>query len=239
MVMFLQNHDQIANSGRGLRIHQLASPGIARALAALLLLSPGTPLLFQGEEFAASTPFLFFADHKPELAKMVRQGRAEFLSQWRRLATGQLKFDDPCSQDTFKKCKLDLSERDKNQQWVAFYKDLIEFRKKQNVFSRQDRNFDGAVLSTNCFVLRFGSGNPTEDRLVLVNLGRDLNFSPSPEPLLAPPECCEWKILWSSEHPKYGGEGTPPLDSDLNWMIPGRSTVVLSASPMEKGSKAS
>ena len=239
MVMFLQNHDQIANSGRGLRLHQLASPGVARALTALLLLSPGTPMLFQGEEFAASTPFLFFADHQPELAKMVRQGRAEFLSQWRSLATGQLKVDDPCSQGTFSKCKLDLSERDKNRQWLVLFKDLIELRKKQNVFSRQDRSFDGAVLATDCFLLRFFSSNPTDDRLVLVNLGRDLNFSPSPEPLMAPPECCEWKTLWSSEDPKYGGEGTPPLESDLNCMIPGSSTVVLSASPVEKGSKAS
>ena len=196
-------------------------------------------MLFQGEEFAASTPFLFFADHQPELAKMVRQGRAEFLSQWRSLATGQLKVDDPCSQGTFSKCKLDLSERDKNRQWLVLFKDLIELRKKQNVFSRQDRSFDGAVLATDCFLLRFFSSNPTDDRLVLVNLGRDLNFSPSPEPLLAPPECCEWKILWSSEDPKYGGEGTPPLDSDLNCMIPGPSTIVLSASPVEKGSKAS
>ena len=239
MVMFLQNHDQIANSVRGFRVHQLASPGVTRALSALLLLSPGTPLLFQGQEFAASASFLFFADHKPELAKMVREGRAEFLSQWRSLATGQLKFDDPCSQDTFKKCKLDPSERDKHQEWIILHKDLIELRNTQSVFSRQDRNFDGAVLSTNCFVLRFFSENPTDDRLVLVNLGCDLNFSPSPEPLLAPPECCAWNILWSSDHPKYGGAGTPPLDTDLNWIIPGRSAVVLSASPVEKGANVS
>ena len=51
-------------------------------MTALMLLMPATPMLFQGQEFSASTPFLYFADHKPDLAKLVRQGRCEFLSQF-------------------------------------------------------------------------------------------------------------------------------------------------------------
>ncbi|MGH7959813.1 MAG: malto-oligosyltrehalose trehalohydrolase, partial [Opitutaceae bacterium] len=66
-VQFLQNHDQVANSLRGVRLHQVTSPGRNRALTALLLLSPQIPLLFQGQEFGASAPFLYFADHNPEL----------------------------------------------------------------------------------------------------------------------------------------------------------------------------
>ena len=58
-------------------------------------------MLFQGQEFAASSPFVFFADHNGDLAEKVRAGRAEFLHQWRCLATGQLTFDDPCSRETF------------------------------------------------------------------------------------------------------------------------------------------
>ena len=61
-INFLQNHDQLANSARGLRIHELTSPGRYRAMTALLLLAPQTPLLFQGQEFAASSPFLYFND---------------------------------------------------------------------------------------------------------------------------------------------------------------------------------
>jgi maltooligosyltrehalose trehalohydrolase len=61
-ISFIQNHDQVANSARGLRGHQLTSPGRWRAMTALLLLSPGTPMLFQGQEFSASSPFLYFAD---------------------------------------------------------------------------------------------------------------------------------------------------------------------------------
>src|SRR5204863_9864015 len=81
-VTFLQNHDQVANSARGLRGHQLTSPGRWRAMTALLLLSPGTPMLFQGQEFSASSPFLYFADFEEELAAAVRTGRREFLTQF-------------------------------------------------------------------------------------------------------------------------------------------------------------
>ena len=70
-VNFIQNHDQVANSARGLRAHQLTSPGRYRAMTALLLLAPGTPMLFMGQEFAADAPFLYFADHQPDLAKLV------------------------------------------------------------------------------------------------------------------------------------------------------------------------
>ncbi len=68
-ITFLQNHDQVANSAFGRRVHELSSPARYRALTALLLLGPGTPLLFQGQEFASSAPFLYFADHPGELGR--------------------------------------------------------------------------------------------------------------------------------------------------------------------------
>ena len=71
---------------------------------------------------------------------------------------------------------------------------------------------DGAVLSSEAFLLRF-FGEQRDDRLLLVNLGANLHLDPAPEPLLAPPDGSEWTTLWSSENPKYGGIGTPPLDS--------------------------
>jgi maltooligosyltrehalose trehalohydrolase len=227
MVVFLQNHDQIANSARGLRLHQLTSAGVCRALTALILLAPSTPMLFQGQEFAASSPFLFFADHHQELAEMVRRGRTEFLSQWRSLALGEVRYDDPCSRATFEKCKLNWCERDTHEEWLALHQDLIHLRKTDPVICRQDRNHDGAVLGRDAFVVRFFSEDRLQDRLLIVNLGSDLYFNPSPEPLLAPTENSIWTILWSSDSPKYGGNGTPSLDSDLNWIVPGRSAVVL------------
>ena len=81
-ITFLQNHDQIANSGRGERCHKLASPGRYRAVTALWLLSPGTPMLFQGQEFASNNPFFYFADYEGELKGFVKKGRAESLMQF-------------------------------------------------------------------------------------------------------------------------------------------------------------
>ena len=86
---------------------------------------------------------------------------------------------------------------------------------------------DGAVLSSEAFMLRFFGDRPEEDRLLLVNLGRDLKFAPSPEPLLAPPENREWRMLWSSEDPQYGGSGTAPFDSESDWFLPGHAALVL------------
>jgi maltooligosyltrehalose trehalohydrolase len=75
-------------------------------------------------------------------------------------------------------------------------------------------------------VLRFFSEHD-QDRLLLVNLGVDLNLSPAPEPLLAPNEASGWRMMWSSEDPRYGGCGTPPLETDANWRILGNAAVVL------------
>ena len=115
-VNFTQNHDQVANSGRGLRCQHLSSPGRYRAMTALLLLMPGTPMLFQGQEFAADAPFHYFADHNPELAKAVRNGRTEFMTQFRSLDRPDLVAWLPAPDDpaTFERCKLDFAEREKN-----------------------------------------------------------------------------------------------------------------------------
>ena len=82
------------------------------------------------------------------------------------------------------------------------------------------------MLAAEAFVLRF-FGTHHDDRLLVVNLGRDLHLNPAPEPLLAPPADRGWGILWSSEDPRYGGSGTPPLEDEHNWYLPGRATVVL------------
>ena len=238
MINYVQNHDQIANSGRGLRLHELTSFGRYKALTAVCLLGPGTPMLFQGEEFAASAPFLFFADHTPELAELVRKGRAEFLNQWRSLGTGEIKYDDPCSRGTFEKCKIDFSERERHAEVYALYRDLLKLRKTEPLFLRQDRHFDGAVLGPEAFVARFFSHDFRDDLLLVVNLGAQLFLSPSPVPLLAPPENSEWQVLWSTEDPKYGGNGTPTLDSELNWIVPAHAAVVLKPAKKPEGQAA-
>lgn len=228
LVSYLQNHDQVANSLLGLRAHQLGAPGRLRALTALLLLSPATPMLFQGQEFGASAPFLFFADHQPELSRLVAEGRKQFLSQFRAIgsAESQACLAPPHSLETFVRSKLDLSERIKHTEWYTLHRDLLRLRREDPVFSRpRPGGVDGAVLGSEAFVLRFFSSDNL-DRLVFVNLGKELPFEPAPEPLLATAEGCEWQLIWSSELPRYGGAGTPPLQAELGWRLPGLATVV-------------
>jgi maltooligosyltrehalose trehalohydrolase len=230
MVTFIQDHDQIANSGRGQRVHELVAPGMLKAITALTLLAPGTPMLFQGQEFASSSRFLFFADHKRELANKICQGRQEFLSQWRSLSMPEMVrcFHDPRARETFELCKLDFSEVEKHARIYALHRDLLRLRREDPVISRQGGDgIDGAVLSPACFTLRYFSQNLESDRLLLVNLGRDLELSPAPEPLLAPPVDMRWSTLWSSDDPRYGGCGTPPLETEEGWKIPGLSAIVL------------
>ena len=231
-VTFLENHDQVSNALRGFRLHQLASPGQLRALTALLLLGPGTPMLFQGQEFGASAPFVYFADHNPELAKLVAKGRKEFLRQFKSIACPEADpyVHDPGAEKTFGQCKLDWREREKNGAIYQFHADLLRLRREDPVFSTPRRGgLDGAVLGPEAFVLRFfGKG---EDRLLLINLGLDLRLEPWPEPLLAPPEGCRWQTLWTSESPCYGGCGTAPLSDEGNWLLPGRCALVLGSEP--------
>ena len=239
-VNFLENHDQVANSATGRRMWQLASPGRYRAATALLLLAPQTPMLFQGQEFASSAPFLYFADHIPELSKVVDAGRKDFLKQFRSINTceGFSLLSTPSERSTFERCKLDLSERQKHASTYALHKDLLALRRADRCFSAQERGkVDGAVLGAHAFVLRY-FGENGDDRLVLINFGCDLNLNPAPEPLLAPPFGTEWCVLWSSEHPKYGGTGTPPLETEDNWRIPGETTVVMSAQPVAGGASS-
>jgi maltooligosyltrehalose trehalohydrolase len=232
-VNFLQNHDQVANSLYGLRINQLSSPSQLKAMTALLLLAPGTPMLFQGQEFGATTPFFYFADHEPKLAKLVAKGRKEFLHQFKSLACKEIEpcFNNPESEETFLRSKLDFSERVKNCHLYQLHQDLLQLRREDSVFHKsRARGMDGAVLGTEAFVLRF-FGRDGDDRLVLINMGVDLPINPSPEPLLAPPSGRPWKLIWSSESPDYGGCGTPPFDPHGFWQLPGHCAIVLGHGP--------
>jgi maltooligosyltrehalose trehalohydrolase len=228
-VNFIENHDQIANSARGARMNQLTSAAALRAMTALLLLSPQTPLLFMGQEFASSAPFLYFADHETELAAKVRRGRAEFLIQFRSISTRETRehLPDPSDASTFEHCKLDFRERETHREVYEMHRDLLRLRREDATFSAQEpRALDGAVLGSEAFILRL-FGREGDDRLLVVNLGSDLNLNPAPEPLLAPPEGKVWTTLWSSEDYRYGGTGTPPLETEDNWRLPGRATVAL------------
>jgi maltooligosyltrehalose trehalohydrolase len=238
-VAFIQNHDQIANSALGLRGDTLTSPGRWRAMTALLLLLPATPMLFQGQEFSASAPFLYFADFDAELNAAVRKGRAEFLCQFPSLLDPgiQAALADPGAIATFERCKLDFGERASHAEAYALHADLLRLRREDGVFSASPfGGIDGAVLSPSAFVLRYFTPDRVEDRLLVVNLGAELTRSSIAEPLLAPARTAaggrtDWTVRWSSEAAAYGGLGTPDPFPDRCWRIPSECALFLAPGP--------
>lgn len=233
-VGFIENHDQIANSVRGERIRFQSPPGRYRAITALILLGPWTPLLFQGQEFGASSPFLYFTEVGDQAMKeAIRQGRFSFLRQFPSMAKEEAQRiipapDDP---DAFVRCKLDFAERQTNRAFYDLHIDLMKLRHHDPRFSAQiPGGLDGAVLSPASFVLRYFAKDH-DDRLLVINLGKRLTLSPAPEPLLAPPLGFIWETLWTSESPKYGGFGVVDVVTEERWTLPGESAVALRLVP--------
>jgi maltooligosyltrehalose trehalohydrolase len=229
-VNFIENHDQVANSADGARVRMRTSPGRYRAMTALMLLMPGTPMLFQGQEFGASTPFLYFADHRPELADAVQKGRAQFLSQFVSDASPEVQrvLAPPHAAETFERSKLDWRERDRHGQFRRLHRDLIALRRRDAAFaSGAEPRVDGSVIAPEALALRFVAADPADERLLMVNLGSDLVRESIADPLVAPPPGCRWQLHWSSESPDYGGTGTPQIDGATGWRVPGHAAVVL------------
>jgi len=229
-VCFIENHDQIANTGPGQRLRFQTSPSRYRAMTGLLLLGPWTPLLFQGQEFGASGPFLFFADAGDSSVRDgTRRGRAKLLAPFLSLTEEETwkilpAPDDP---DVFARCKLDFSDRKRNRELYDLHIDLLKLRREDSRFRQQSSGgIDGAVLGPASFVLRYFS-KENDDRLLLVNFGESQVLHPASEPLLAPPTGWKWETLWTSDSPLYGGAGSIALATQEQWILPAESAVAL------------
>jgi maltooligosyltrehalose trehalohydrolase len=128
---YLQNHDQIGNRARGERSSHLMSPEVLKIGAALVMTAPFVPMLFQGEEWAASAPFFYFTDYQePELANAVREGRCrEFAAfGWKPEDTS-----DPQARETFERSKLNWDEisRSPHSDLLNWHKKLIQLRRSE------------------------------------------------------------------------------------------------------------
>ena len=146
-------------------------------------------------------------------------------------AAVQERLPEPHDPATFEACKLDFAERDRHRAVLDMHRDLLRLRREDSCLTFRPPATDGAVLAEHAFVLRFfGSGG--DDRLLVVNLGPQLSLPNAPEPLLAPPDGMRWRIVWSSEDPRYGGLGTPVVDSDeAGWQLLPDSAVFLAPEP--------
>ncbi|MGH8272994.1 MAG: malto-oligosyltrehalose trehalohydrolase [Gammaproteobacteria bacterium] len=136
-VNFLQNHDQAGNRAFGKRLSELAARELLHSLYALMILSPGVPLLFMGEEWAASTPFQFFCDFSGELGDAVRKGRRNEFARFAafREPAEHTDIPDPISPATFERSRLDWKEADAGEhaRWLEFIAGLLTCRRRELV----------------------------------------------------------------------------------------------------------
>jgi maltooligosyltrehalose trehalohydrolase len=154
-VFCTENHDQVGNRARGERLCHLVSPAAYRAASALLLLLPATPMLFMGQEIAASTPFLYFTDHEPELGRMVTEGRRREFE-----AFAWEDVPDPQARDTFERSKLDWGDVERNAEVLALYRELLRLRRTLRGPARAE------ALGGRALAVRLG-----ETHVVVANFG--------------------------------------------------------------------
>jgi maltooligosyltrehalose trehalohydrolase len=202
----IQNHDQIGNRPLGDRLNASIGPDAYRAASALLLLSPYTPLLFQGQEWAASTPFLYFTDHEHELGKLVTEGRRAEFASFKGFHGEDV--PDPQATSTFMASKLNWHEVEQGEhgQMLALYRELLHLRATLPAFKQRPRaNFRSAHVDTHTIAVRYLSLSGADDLLALVSLYGDLDLDLAGTDITQPPEDYRWQPVLSTEEARFGG----------------------------------
>jgi maltooligosyltrehalose trehalohydrolase len=234
-VCFVENHDQVANTGRGVRLHQVGHQARWRAMVSLLLLGPNVPMLFQGQECATTVPFTYFADHTGELAEAVRNGRLEFLAQFPAMTDAETRevLPDPADELTFRACRIDWSGHPGSDEARLLHTDLLAMRRSDAVLS--GLGTPGTLVATSApaphvVLLRYSVGE--NERLLLANLG-DRTTLRMNDPLLAPSRDRRWAMMWCSERPVYGGIGVATIAQAGPWTLQANCVWIFRAEPIK------
>ena len=222
-VYCIQNHDQIGNRAFGQRLNVTAAHADFLAASLLLLLLPQTPLLFQGQEFLASTPFLYFTDHNDELGRLVTEGRRREFSGFAQFSDPRVRerIPDPQSPDTFRRSILNLDEAEYGIGLLTqdLYRDALKLRATDSVLValRRERTPIDTTTQEKVLALWFTAAGAT--RALVVNFGDDATLTVPGAAALAP--------LLHTGQSHYGGDGRPVEIDGERVTIPGHSAVLL------------
>lgn len=238
-VLCTQNHDQVGNRAFGERLgHQIATERCAVA-AALLMCAPVTPMLFMGQEFNASSPFLFFTDFSGDLGPLVTAGRREEFSAFRAFADHAMRdsIPDPQEERSFLASKLPLAERQVQSPLYNLYHRLIALRRNDPVFSDPDRHRTRATpAGAQIVVVHRWSADDREHRVLVANFGAASELPLYSTPGLQEVPAGRWRQLLSTSDPKFGGvhEAFPIVADTPDYLsIPARSGVIFAVEPEE------
>lgn len=225
-VYCLQNHDQVGNRAFGERIHQTAGVRDVRALTFLLLLLPQIPLIFQGQEFLATTPFLYFTDMNPELGKLVTEGRRQEFAGFSAFRNPEVRerIPDPQALDTYLRSKLHAADRERaeGQQSLALFSELLQRRISDPGLKavRADRPPITATHTERALIARFTSAGGS--RAIVINIGDE------PASLELP----AWgTVLLHSNEPRFGGTDDAPEIDGRVLTLPPHCGVLLAFEP--------
>jgi maltooligosyltrehalose trehalohydrolase len=238
----IQNHDQVGNRALGERLNHQIDPAVYRALSALLLLSPYTPLLWMGQEWAATSPFLYFTDHPDELGRLVTQGRREEFGKFSAFADPRQReaIPDPQAAATFERSKLNWAEVDDapHAGTLALYRELLTLRASEPALVAKGRDsFAVAALSEGALAIRRSPSadgrdltavNPPGDILAVINLKGEIRVDFASADVTREPEGARWCHILATEEAKFGGSGGwGRLESEGILHLPEPGAVVL------------
>jgi maltooligosyltrehalose trehalohydrolase len=232
----LQNHDQVGNRALGDRLHHVVDLAVYRAVSALLLLSPYTPLLWMGQEWAASTPFQYFTDHPEALGRLVTEGRrAEFghFSAFSDPAVRE-RIPDPQAESTFLASKLrwDETARPPHAGMLALYQALLALRRTEPALAPNGRaGFAVAALGDRGLALR-RTGPDGAALLLVLSVGGALELRLGAIDATRAPTGAAWEPALASEEARFGGPGVPigeRVGDGATLALPGPGAVVLRA----------
>lgn len=206
-VFCISNHDQVGNRPLGDRLHEVISPEAYRAVSMLLCLVPYTPMLFMGQEWAASARFPYFTDHPGEVGQNIRQGRlAEFAGRNAVYDAEVLgRMPDPQAENTFLQAKLDWEERTRapHAGVLALYRECLALRAANAVFQSADRRmWQVGLVGRNVLSIRWG--HPERDWVLLFSLttpDEQIVYDRHLRPRLGH----HWQLVLASNEPRFGG----------------------------------
>jgi maltooligosyltrehalose trehalohydrolase len=212
----ISNHDQVGNRALGERLNHTISREAYLTASALLCLTPYTPMLFMGQEWAASTPFLFFTDHNEELGKLVTEGRREEFRGFAAFnAPGALeRIPDPQALKTFTDSKLVWDELgdEKKSQTLELYRKCLGLRRQEAVFRPASREtWHVEALGMGAVALRYKGA--ASDWLLLFDLEGGYSGPLADEWLCKPRGAGGWAVVLSTNEKQFGGSGACAYDA--------------------------
>lgn len=230
----IQNHDQVGNRALGDRLTESVPLPVYRAASALLLLSPYTPLLWMGQEWAASSPFLYFTDHPEALGKLVTEGRRKEFGKFSafRDPAMQARIPDPQAEETFTRSKLKWEERERmpHAGVLALHRELLRLRATEPALRRVDRaSFSVAVLGEGALALKRVAEDGSAILLVTSFRGPLSADLAAREETRAPEG---WELVLATEEGRFGGEAEGEVASvspEGRLEVRGAGAVVLRA----------